>query len=884
MVTRRIRVRMRPIAVSLPAGTRIGPFEILSALGVGGMGEVYRARDPQLNRDVAIKVLLPDVIADPDRIARFRREARVLASLSHPNIAHIHGIEEAGGVTALVLELIEGEDLAQRIRRGPLPIDEALSIARQVAEALEAAHHLGIIHRDLKPANIKVRPDGVVKVLDFGLAKAVDPPGSGTAINAPTITASVMTSAGSILGTAAYMSPEQAKGHLVDRRTDIWAFGCLLFEMVTGRRAFSGDTIPETIAAILERQPAWSALPASMPASMRPVLARCLEKDPKRRWRDAADVIIALDDAPAAAVPGVIERSTFSRWRERTAWLTLVAAAGASALLIPSLRKPSPSVEVRFETSYPRDVQADFAQLAMSPDGTQLVAAPSAANPGRLWLRPWGDTTGRTLPGTEGALLPFWSPDGRSIGFFAEGKLKRFDVESEATRIVADAPVGRGGAWLGDGTILFAPNAKGPLVRVPATGGQPTVVTALVEGQNDHRAPVILPGGRHFLYYARGTAQVRGVYVARIDGTEPQRLLDADSAAVYAAGHLLFARQDELLAQRFDPAQLAIEGSATRIASGVSVDTGVSLASIAASSTGTIVYGTGAVRRTQFTWFDRAGKRLETVGPADQTTLANPSLSRDGSQVAFRRTTAGNSDVWLMNMQGAMTRLTSNLGLDSNPIWSPIGRQVFYQAGSSVIYSRAANDTTSEQLVLRRSELIYPSDISANGQVLLINRSSGGPLDLWYLSLGEDRTPHPFVETPFSERDGQFSPDGKWVAYQSNDSGREEIYLRPFPGPGDRLPVSVGGGQQVRWAPSGGELFYLAADQQLKSVPLRFSPQGTIVIGEPVALFRVESERALPSRQQYMVASDGQRFLVNARTDGVDPPSLTVILNWRSLP
>ena len=871
--------------MSLPDGTRIGPFEILSALGAGGMGQVYRARDPQLNREVAIKVLLPDVTADPDRIARFRREARVLASLNHPNIAYIHGLEEAGGVTALVLELIEGEDLAQRIRRGPLPIEDALPIARQIGEALEAAHNLGIIHRDLKPANIKVRPDGVVKVLDFGLAKAIDRPGSSGAADGPTITAAVMTSAGSILGTAAYMSPEQAKGQVVDQRADIWAFGCVFFELLTGRRTFSGETIPGTIAAVLEREPDWSRLPASTPTAIRPVLARCLEKDPKRRWRNVADVLIALDDAPIRTTPDGGAAPTGARWRERAAWVASIAVIAAAALLMPSLRKPSAPAEVRFDLSYPRDLAADFAQLAISPDGTQLVAAPSAGVRAPLWLRPLADTAGRKLPGTEGATLPFWSPDGRSIGFFVDGKLKRFDVDSEATRILADAPTGRGGAWQPDGAILFAPNAKGPLARVPATGGQSSLVTVLVEGQNDHRAPVVLPGGRHFLYYARGTAQVRGVYVARMDGSEPQRLLDADSAAVYASGHLLFARQDELLAQAFDPARLTLKGAATRIASGVSVDTGVSLASIAASPAGAIVYGTGAVRRTQLTWFDRAGKPLGTVGPADQTNLANPSLSPDGGQVAFRRTTGGNSDVWLMNMQGAMNRLTSNLGLESNPLWSPNGRHVFYQSGSSVIYSRAVNDTTSEERVLSRSDLIYPSDVSADGHVLLFNRSSGSPLDLWYLSLvGDDRTPHAFVETPFAERDGQFSPDGKWVAYQSNDSGHEEIYVRPFPGPGERIPVSAGGGQQVRWASRGSELFYLAADQRLTSVPVTFTAQGALVLGAPVALFRVESERAFPTRQQYMVAPGADRFLVNTRTDGVDPPSLTVVLNWRPQP
>ncbi len=604
--------------MALAPGARRGPYEITATIGAGGMGEVYRARDTKLDRDVALKILPQAFASHPERLARFEREAKTLAALNHPHLAHIHGLEESDGVPTLVLEFVDGPTLADRIARGPIPIHEALTIARQIAEALEAAHDQGIIHRDLKPANIKVRTDGTVKVLDFGLAKALDPTYAGAAdvTASPTITAPApMTGAGVVLGTAAYMSPEQARGQAVDRRTDVWAFGCVLFEMIAGRMVFSGATISDSIAAVLERSPDWTALPPATPPPVRHVLARCLEKDPKRRWRDIGDVRIELDDAAAWRPQTDSALPKTSRAGERAAWALLVAlTAAVAAVVTPVFRKAPTSAEIRFNLFFPRGAAADFAQLAISPDGQQIVVAASfgVQQPTPLWLRALASTSGRLLTGTEGASFPFWSPDGRSIGFFADQKLKRLDVNSEAIQILADAPVARGGAWQADGTILFAPNAAGPLFRVPATGGQPTTATQLESGQNDHRAPFILPDGRHFLYYARGTPQVRGVHVALLDGTEAKRLLDADGAAVYArSGHLLFPRQGELLAQPFDAARLALDGEAFRVADSVSVNPAISLASLSASASGPIAYGTESIRRTQFAWFDRSGRRLE---------------------------------------------------------------------------------------------------------------------------------------------------------------------------------------------------------------------------------------------------------------------------------
>ena len=875
--------------MALAAGVRCGPYEISAKIGAGGMGEVYRARDTTLDRDVALKIL-PDAFAsDPERLARFGREAKILAALNHPHIAHIHGLEQSGGVRALVLEFVDGPTLADRIAQGSIPIDEALTIASQIADALEAAHQQGIIHRDLKPANIKVRTDGTVKVLDFGLAKALDSTSAGTAdVTAlPTITSpALMTGVGMILGTAAYMSPEQARGQAINKRTDIWAFGCVLFEMITGRRVFPGATISDTIAAVLERSPDWAALPPATSPSVRHVLARCLEKDPKHRWRDIGDVRIELDDAETRQPQTDGASPKPSRAGERAAWALLVAlTAVVAAVVTPLSRKAPTPAETRFNVFFPRGVAADFAQLAISPDGQQIVVAPSVGGEQPLWLRPLASTSGRLLTGTEGARFPFWSPDGRSIGFFADGKLKRLDVNSQAIQILADAPVARGGAWQADGTILFAPNAAGPLFRVPATGGAPAVATHLEAGQNDHRAPLILPDQRHVLYYARGTPQVRGVHVARLDGTETKRLLDADGAAVYTrSGHLLFPRQGELLAQSFDATRLALTGEAFQVADSVSVNPGISLASLSASASGPIAYGTDSIRRTQFAWFDRSGRRLETLGTPDQRSLANPSLSLDGSRIAFSRVVGGNWDVWLIDLQGAVSKFTSALSLDFNPVWSPNGREIFYQSNNSSIYSRSVTEGTPEEPVLRGRTMIYPSDVSPDGSVLLYTRATGLSTDLWYVPLGAERTPHPFVQTAFLERDGQFSPDGKWVAFQSNDAGHFEIYLQPFPGPGDRIQVSAGGGQHVRWARNGSELFYIAADQRLTSVRVTSGANGKLVLGTPLPLFRPEIDSSFMTRQQYVVSPDGERFLINAATDAIDPPSITIILNWKGAP
>ena len=571
--------------------------------------------------------------------------------------------------------------------------------------------------------------------------------------------------------------------------------------------------------------------------------------------------------------------------------LIVVTAAAAILVALAMLSTPPAPTEVRFVLSLPRGTTFDFPQFEISPDGQQLIAAPAFGGRAGLWLKPLGSTAGRFLPGTDGATFPFWSPDGKSIGFFADQKLKRIDLDGEAIGIIADnIQTPRGAAWQSDGQILFAPSAIGPLSRVSATGGQPVAATHLAAGQHDHRAPVILPSGQHFLYYVRGTPQTRGVYVARLDGTGSKRLLDADAAAVYTpSGHLLFARQNDLFAQPFDASQLALNGAAFRVGGPISVNPGLSIASLSASAAGPFAYGTGTLPRTQLVWFDRSGKRLETVGEADKTAFSSPALSPDGQQVAFTSSIGGSPVIWLTDMRGALTRFTRETGADSNPVWSFDGRGLVFQsqrAGSGSISARSVSSDASEEplLAATTNELRYPTDVSTDGRFVIYNRSLGPPFDIWYVSLAGDRQPHPFVETMFDERDAQFSPGSKWIAYQSNESGKSEIYVQPFPGPGGRIQVSTGGGQQVRWGHHGDALFYIAADQRLTSVPITFAASGALVLGQSTALFQTAVDMTFLPRQQYSVSPDGQRFLLNAPTEAVEPSSITMVLNWRPKP
>ena len=863
--------------MALSAGTTLGPYSVTAKIGEGGMGEVWRATDTTLDRDVALKVLPEAFTSDPDRLARFEREAKVLASLNHPNIGSIYGLEEAEGVRALVLELVEGPTLADRIKQGPIPLDDALPIAKQIAEALEAAHEAGVIHRDLKPANIKVREDGTVKVLDFGLAKALAGDAASDPSESPTLTAAA-TRAGVIMGTAAYMSPEQARGSVTDRRADIWSYGVVLYEMLTGKRTFEGDLD-------------WQAVPSRTPAVLRRMLGRCLDKNPRRRLQAIGEARVQIEDLiggtseETAAVRGLAPE--VSR-RERVAWVAAavlaVIAAGAVSIAVWLASRPAPAApEMHVEISTPPD--PTLVSLAVSPTGREIVFVASDQDQSSLWVRSLESGRTRRLAGTDGALLPFWSPDTRSIGFFADDQLKRVEIDGSSIQTLAPALTGRGGTWHDDGSILFAPTATDALFRVPATGGDVVQVTTLAAGQNDHRSPQFLPDGRHFLYYARGSSGASGVYVGQLDGTETRRLLDADAGAVYAAtGHVIFVRQGALFAQAFDATRLSLSGDPVRLAEQVVVAGGISVAALSTSATGSLVYRAGSRPSRQLVWFDRAGQEISRVGDVDSAVMGmgGLSLSPDGRRLALHRNVSENWDIWLLDMtRGVFSRFTFDLGIDWNPIWSSDGRRVaFWSRGG--IYQKSAANTEPEELLLEASG--FPQDWSLDGQFLLYGeRDSSSAGDVLALPLDGDRTPIPVATANFNERAGQFSPDGKWIAYESDESGQVEVYIQPFPGPGGKVRVSTDGGAQALWRRDGNELFYIALDDRLMAVPIRFPPSDqTAEADSPVPLFTTHVGGALQglASHNYVVSSDGQRFLMNTIIEEATPP-ITVILNWK---
>ncbi len=857
------------------------------------MGQVFRARDTRLDRDVAIKVLPEAFAHDTDRLARFQREAKTLASLNHPHIAGIYGLEESGGVTALVMELVEGEDLSQRIARGAIPMDEALPIARQIAEALEAAHEQGIIHRDLKPANIKVRPDGMVKVLDFGLAKAMDPTGgsSANAMNSPTLSMHA-TQAGIILGTAAYMSPEQAAGKAVDKRSDLWAFGVVLLEMLTGRPVFAGETLSHVLAAVLRAEPDWSALPPDTPAPIRRLLRRCLDKDRKRRLDSAADARLEIDDALTATSPA--DRTPRRSARRPWMWVVAIAGVSAAALFVgtrlPRQRAESPA-SLRFQI--PTPPTSEPLSFALSPDARHLAFVGATGSASKLFLRPLDQLTSRELAGTEGAIFPFWSPDSRRIVFFANGKMKMIDSDGGAVRIVTDAPNGRGGTWNLDGTIVFAPSTAGILMRISSSGGAATPVTRLSPGQNSHRWPEFLPDGRHFLFVStQGAKGTQGLFVGSLDGGDPIRLLEDEVPATYVApGMLLLVRKGGIDALRFDPVRATVTGDGVQVAEAVGWDGSMARGAVSASSRGVLAYRSGLAVPRRLTWYDRGGVERGTVGPIDENAPAGPEISPDGHRAAISRMVGSSLDIWLMDLvRGVPSRFTLNEQIDLYAVWASSQRVIFTSTKNGLFefYEKSVSGDGAERLLAEPTGSVkLPMSVSSDGRFLLyaIQVPATG-VDLWALPLDGIQKPLPIAQTRFDEEAGQFSPDGHWVAYQSNESGRMEIYLKPFPGPGTQFPVSPEGGAQPRWRADGKELFYVSRDSRLMAVPVASGAGGgSLEVGRPTPLFSVHLATglnilpAVGTKQQYAVAADG-RFLMNVPVEGGSIPPITIVTGW----
>ncbi|MGH9792088.1 MAG: protein kinase domain-containing protein, partial [Candidatus Acidiferrales bacterium] len=904
-------------------------FSIVAQLGAGGMGEVYRATDTKLGRDVALKVLPSAFAQDGQRMARFRREAHVLASLNHPHIAAIYGLEEAGGTGfqpahsesqaqakslchfALVMELVEGPTLAERITQSAFPLDEALPIARQIVEALEYAHDRGVIHRDLKPANIKLTPDGSAKLLDFGLAKALagDSSSDADVSNSPTLSMAA-TKAGIILGTAAYMPPEQARGKSVDRRADIWSFGCVLYEMLTGSRAFVGEDVSETLAAIIRGEPDWTALPLAPRHPIRTLLRRCLEKDAKRRLQAIGEARVTIEDylanpsaAEAAAAADVTAPAPAGVKTARATRVALAVAAVATvaALLlgIAYFRRPTEQPRVvRASIPAPENTIFDFAgspfagPVAVSPDGRLLAfAAHSGNNPQRLWVRAIDSVTAQPLPSTDGAAFPFWSPDSRSIGFFALGKLKRIEVGGGPPVSLCDTFEGRSGTWNRDGVILYSPDATSPLHSVPATGGACRQVTQLdpARGESTHRWPHFLPDGRHFLYLARvgfGGSAFEGtaIMLGSLDGAPPRALIDAASNAVYASGHILFARESVLMAQPFDSDRLEFTGDAFPIVEQMHYDPSFSRGVFSVSENGVLVYQTGQSRAgTKLTWFDRSGKQVGVLG--DEAMYVDLSISPDHSKVAVTVSDPriGPPDLWIYELaRGLRTRFTFTPSVESHPAWAPDSMRLAYRAtnkGIPDLFQKSLAGAGHEAPLLESNIAKYPGSWSSNGRYLAYEVRGAGPTtgnDIWVLPIAENGKPAPFLETPFREGQPHFSPDGRWIAYISDESSRYEVYVAPFPGPGRKWQISTSGGDQPRWRRDGKEIFYLANNSAITAVEV--SARGeTFEVGAAKSLFQT-----LPLRRgsAYDVTGDGQRFLVNLLPQEQSSDPMTLVINW----
>ena len=882
----------------LSSGTKLGTHEITSHIGSGGMGEVYQAHDSKLDRDVAIKVLPEQFARDSERLARFQREAKMLAALNHPNIAAIYGLEQSGSTHYLVMELVPGETLRERTAGDrPVPVEESLTIAKQIAEALEAAHgsEKGIIHRDLKPANVKVTPEGRVKVLDFGLAKAFaadaatdDPSNSPTLSVAPTMQ-------GLIMGTAAYMSPEQARGKQVTKATDIFAFGAVLYELLAGKQAFQGEDVPDILAAVVRTEPDWTRLPEATPPAIRTLLRRCLKKDRRQRLQDATDVRIEIEDvlSGAASAEPAAAQGAPALSRRALLWgaVCVVAASLVTGLAVWSLRPaPPPQPVSRVVIPLPPDEQlrgSNFTMVALSTDGTQLAYIAGGAQY-RIYLRALDSMDARPLAGTEGAVNPFFSPDGQWIGFFAAGKLKKVSISGGAVLTLCDAAAPRGAAWGANDTIIFAPTPGAGLSQVSAAGGAPQVLTKLKEGENSHRWPQFLPDGKTILYTSTigGSSDDAHIAVQRLDTGEQRVLTRGGTYARYVpTGHLVYYRAGTIMAAPFDAARLEVLGTPSPVAEGVmSATANTGAGEFSFSSLGSLVYvpgGSQAGERT-LVWVDRRG--TETPLPAPPRGYDDLSLSPDGRQVAVQIADPPPGSVWIYDIpRGTSARLTFE-GTTNLPSWTPEGKRIVYAvirpgANGIGLSWKPADGSGAEERLMTSEFPPGASSVSSDGkEVAFYGPGPSTGNDIWILPLQEERKPRPFLQTPFSEVAPAFSPDGRWLAYTSNESGRNEIYVQPYPGPGGKWLISTDGGTEPVWSRNGRELFYRNGDK-LMAVDIQTQP--AFKAGTPRMLFERPGYQ-VGTRPDYDVAPDGQRFLMIKHTEQQQSAltQIHVVLNW----
>jgi serine/threonine protein kinase/Tol biopolymer transport system component len=905
----------------LTSGSRLGPYEVIASLGMGGMGEVFRARDSRLNRDVALKVVPDSFSHDRDRLARFTREAQVLAALNHPNIAHVHGVEESGDVRALVMELVEGEDLSQRIAGGAIPVDEVLPIARQIAEALEAAHEQGIVHRDLKPANIKVRPDGTVKVLDFGLAKAMDPAGTSapaalSLANSPTLT-SPATMQGIILGTAAYMAPEQARGRTVDRRADIWAFGVVLYEMLTGRRAFEGEETSDVLAAVLRQDVEWAELPAATPPRLRRLLERCLDRDVKTRLRDIGEARIEIARIEAGApdslaiAPSTTSAAPQAAWSRRLPW-AIASLLGLSLAVVlfqwaPWRTAPQPSprtlrASIGADASLPVDRGAS---VILSPDGTTLafVARP-AGRRSVLFVRKMSELQASALAGTDDAASPFFSPDGQWIAFFAEGQLKKVSVTGGAPIRLTDAENGRGGTWIDDDTIVFTPQSgNGPdtrLKRVSAAGGASTALVPLSKGAVTQRWAQALPGGKGVLYTEHSDADnwdSATLAVASLSGESSKVILRNGFYGRYVPGYLIYMHQGTLFAVRFDLDRLETSGQPVPVLEGVaSSSTATGGAQLAIGPDGTLVYlpgGSGSLT-VPIDWITRDGRT--SVLRAAKANWNNPRFSPDGQKLAFEIFDGRQWDIWIHDLsRDTTTQLTFGSSDDRNAVWTPDGKRLAFASDQATrgvynVYWMNADGTGEVERLTDRPETEWPGSWHPSGKFfaytnirrrLMILPMEGDATRGW-----TPGTPTAFLATPAREGAPMFSPDGRWIAYgQTNDVGITDTYVRAFPGPGGPWRISTTSGSYPRWSASSNELLFL---KYLDPTPSKIMAARYTVVGNS---FRAETpyvwsptsvDRISPANDPYDLHPDGTRIAAAALPDeaGVVRDQVVFVFNF----
>ena len=876
--------------MALSSGTKLGPYEIQSALGAGGMGEVYRARDTRLDRTVAIKVLPTHLSSDAGLLQRFDREARTISSLSHPNICHLYDVGSQDGTRYLVMEYMEGETLADRLRKAPLPLDQVLKHAIEICDGLEKAHRSGVIHRDLKPGNIMLTKAGA-KLMDFGLAKPVSvaSPPSSTLTQTLVTPPHPLTSEGVVVGTFQYMSPEQVEGKEADARSDIFALGAVLYEMVTGKRAFEGKTAASTIAAVLASEPpSISSVQPLSPLALEATVKSCLAKDPDERVQTAHDVKLQLKsikDSAASTSLAISAPKPGSRmgWLV-AAFLLLLLLAGSAAWWLRG-RESAPAMYFNSAAPFPATY------VALSPDGRTLalVAYSDQANKNVIWLHQVGTRGGTVLQGTEAAYYPFWSPDGRWLGFFADGKLKKIEVGSgRSAQLLADAPFGRGGAWSRDGVIVFTPDAWSGLFRIPSSGGTPVQVTKIDPSQYQvsHRWPVFLPDGRHFLYLAcnfSGRLDKNEIMVASLDSPGQRVVVNASTNAVYTdTGYLVYWRDNALVAQRFDLRNYALAGEPRIVSDAVQYFPQTNLAVFTVSGK-TLVAQTSAgkgVNKSQLLWYDRRGKQIGSVGLPDL--VANPKLSPDEKRVAVDQTDVDGRhvNIWIHDLySNSAARLGFGPWLEQVTVWRPDGKQVVYTSNEKLFFSLYSKNSDGSGAADNIKDFGVPQqgpwDWSRDGKYLLTRRDR----DLWYLTM-PDLQAKPLIQSPFLVRNAQFSPDTKYVAYASSETGTWEIYVSPFPSFGSKWQVSRGGGEEPRWRRDGKELFYLAPDGKLMATEVKTAAGFEAAF--PVPLFQTHARQAISAMDffSYDVTGDGQKFLINTKMDMSNTAPLAVILNW----